>query len=77
MKTNLKIDTILVLAKMSNGKIYNVLIKKETQDVVINTISLCENGISLLNPPIDGIDITTPKKMKKDKQVNRVKNYPF
>lgn len=59
MKTDLKIKKILVLAELSDGKVYNVLCKKETQDVLIHTISLCEDGIQLLDTPIQGIEITS------------------
>lgn len=66
MKTDLTIKRIVVIAEMSDGKLYNVLCKKETQDVVIHTISLCENGIKLLEEPVEGLEIIEPgKKVKK------------
>lgn len=66
MKADLKIKHIVVMAEMSDGKIYNVLLKKETQEVVISTISLCENGIQLLDKPVEGVEITTPFKKNKN-----------
>ena len=57
MKTDLTIKKIAVIAEMSDGKFYNVLCKKETQEVVIHTIGLCEGGIQLLDKPVEGIEI--------------------
>jgi len=62
MKTDLTIKRIAVIAEMSDGKLYNVLCKKETQEVVINTIGLCEGGIQLLDKPVEGIEIINPAK---------------
>jgi len=58
----IKIETIVVLAKLNNGKIYNVVMKKETKEVVQHTINLCEGGIKLLDTPIETIDIITKNK---------------
>ncbi len=68
MKSELKIVEIIVLAEMSDGNVYNVLTKKETREVIISTIGLCENGIQLLETPIEGIEITTADKMKKERE---------
>lgn len=56
-----KVQDIIVLAKLNNGKIYNVLLKKETQSVVLNTINLCEGGLQLLDKPVESIDIVPLK----------------
>ena len=57
-KSKDKIKRIVVLAELTDGKVYNVLVKPETQQVIISTINLCENGIQLLSPPVDGIKVT-------------------
>jgi len=59
-----KIENIIVLAKLNTGKIYNVLLKKETQNVVLNTINLCEGGIQLLDNPVESVDIVPLKNSK-------------
>lgn len=59
-----KIENIIVLAKLNTGKIYNVLLKKETQILVLNTINLCEGGIQLLDSAVDSIDIVPLKNLK-------------
>jgi len=64
----LKIDTLCCIVKLTDGRVYNVLLKKETQDILANTINLCEGGIQLLDTPIEGIEITTPKKGAKKKR---------
>ncbi len=65
MKTDLTIKKIVVLAEMSDGKVYNVLTTKSTQQLVIDTISICEKGIQLLDQPVEGIEVTTVDEQKK------------
>jgi hypothetical protein len=66
-KPDLTIEKIACVAKMSNGECYNVLLKQETQQAIISLINVCEDGIKLLDPPIEGIEIKNLKDNSKNK----------
>lgn len=58
---SLSITTMLLLVKLSNGKVYKAGLKKETYRGVKELIRAMEGGvIPLFDTPVDDIDINNP-----------------
>ena len=57
MTQNPKVVSSVLLVKLDNGKVYQVLLMKEDIDLLLEfSASLNQGGLKLLDPPLEGID---------------------
>ena len=55
--TTENIVDIIVLAKLDNGKIHHILTSRQNIQAITCMIGGIENGLKMLEHPIEGIDI--------------------
>lgn len=55
----MKLEHFVIIGKFNDGKCRQIMIKPETQDVVLSAIVACEQQVTVLENVIEGIDIAT------------------
>lgn len=50
------IEALVILVK-ANGKIYQVMTSDENKDTYLRTIAVCEDGVKIIDKPLDNLII--------------------
>ncbi len=56
--SDLNIEHLAFIATLETGKTYQVLVNEEHSEIILKLICQLENGIKLLDPPLEGIQVT-------------------
>lgn len=58
MKQKLKIEHLGFIATLNNGNTHQVLVSQANTMLILGFIKQLENGINLLDPPLEGLMLT-------------------
>ena len=62
MRNKLTLKKFVIIAEGSDGKTYQLYIKKDTEDYILSLIQQLEGEIKALETPIEGVYLTNQKK---------------